>query len=796
MNNQKIAVMLAAMVAFLSAPSPGFAQQTFVLPSTSRPAVQVLSPETQSALESQATAELQSEQATVSVPVSKSVGDETFSPMERFFSQAPGLDGEPLRQFGYELFLGGIAGNGLTSEASVPSSYPLGPGDELVLNVPYSTQEIRSIVSREGTIFIPSFGTLSVSGMTIAQFQNAIRARSKGSQVTVRLAKLRTLTVYLAGRVKQPGSYTVGALSTITTLLQAAGGVAKNGSLRNVRLQRGGRTVATFDFYDFLLKGQAAGNVRLEAGDIVFVPSIGSQVGIAGNVRQPAIYELKPGATLMESLELAGGLLAQAYTQRVQLQRIGTTSGREVRTLDLNAPAVAKMKLQDGDLISVAGVLDRLENAVTLSGNVERPGLYEIKPGTRVSQVVGALTELKPESYFEYAQISREVGEDRHLEILPFNLRKALEKDAKNDLVLQPRDKITVYSQSEFRDLPEVEIYGAILRPGKFRLYPNMRLAELINMAGGLKPEADGSNAELTRTQVVDNVTRFARQTFSPVRALAKDDASNLLLAKDDVVLVKSAANYRKTWTLQVSGEVSNPGTYTVLEGETLSSLIERAGGYTRRAYLPGAVFTREAVKVLQRNQLSALADRIEQSIIAATAKDKVNEAALAAQKELVANLRKSQATGRVVVQLDDPAKMRETKNDLQLDNGDTLYIPPVNETVSVLGAVYSPNSLRFDSRMTVGDYLRRAGGATSQGDNDNIYVVRADGQVHSLKNYREGWWIFSRNLMASRLNPGDTIVVPERIDWSNPWVDAATIAQGFGQVLMSGAVLYNTLTK
>lgn len=793
MNDKKISLVLAALMAFLAFPTPTFAQQTFVLPSSSQPAVKLLTPEAQAARETKSQLETPSEEATPSLPVVKAPDEEPLSSMERFFSQAPGLEGKPLRQFGYELFQGGISGSALTSETSVPANYPLGPGDELVLNVPYSTQEIRAIVSREGTIFIPNFGTLSVAGMSLEQFQSSIRARAKGSQVTARLAKLRTLTVYLSGRVKQPGSYTVSALSTITTLLQAAGGVARNGSLRNVRLQRGGKTAATFDFYDFLLKGKASGNVRLEAGDIIFVPSIGPQVAIAGNVQQPAIYELRPGTTLSESLELAGGLLAQAYTQRVQLQRIAANSGREVRTVDLNVPAIAKLKLQDGDMVSVAGVLDRLENAVTLKGHVERPGLYEIKPGTRVSQVVGALTELKPESYFEYAQISREVGEDRHLEILPFNLRKALEKDGGSDLVLQPRDTITVYALSDFRNLPEVEIYGAILRPGKFRLYPNMRLAELINMAGGLKPEADGSSAELTRTEVVDNETRFSRQTFSPFRALAKDGASNLALARNDVVLIKSAANFRKTWTIEVSGEIANPGTYTVLEGETLSSLLQRAGGYTRRAYLPGAVFTREAVKILQRNQLSALADRIEQSIIVASAKDKANESALAAQKELVANLRKSQATGRVVVDLDDPAKMRENKNDLQLDDGDSLYIPPINETVSVLGAVYSPNSLRYDNRLSVGDYLRMAGGATMQGDRDNLYVVRADGQVHSLQNYREGWWIFSRNLMASRLNPGDTIVVPERIDWSNPWVDAAAIAQGFGQVLMSGAVLYNT---
>lgn len=759
--------------------------ETFVLPTANQPAVKTLAPVEEA---------VPSQEAAIP-PVPKPPVEEPLSPMEKFFAKAPGHSGGALRQFGYELFSTELAGDALSSTTAVPQTYPLGPGDDLVINVPFSTQEIRAIVSREGTIFIPNFGTLPVVGMTLSQFQASLRNRAKGSQLTVRLGKLRTITVYLAGRVKRPGSYTVNALSTITTLLQAAGGVSRNGTLRNIQLRRANQVTDAFDFYDFLLKGKSSGNLRLEAGDIVFVPSVGAQVALAGNVRQPAIYELKPGTTLTEALELSGGLLAQAYTQRVQLQRVVPNSGREVRTLDLSSPAAEKLKLQDGDLVAVSGGLERLENGVTLKGNVERPGLYEIKSGMRISQVIGPLTELKPESYFDYAQIEREVGSDRHLEIVPFDLGKALAGDSSNDLALKPRDTITVYALDEFRNLPEVQISGAVLRPGRYRLYSRMTLSELINQAGGLKPEADREFAELTRLQVVDNQTKTARFSFAPMRAMAKETKDNLELLKDDIVQIKTAANYHPTWTMELAGEVANPGTYTILEGETLSSVIERAGGYTKRAYLPGAIFTREAVRMLQQQQLATLADRLEQSLISAsTSNNKQSVESLAAQRELASKFRKTQATGRIVIQLDTPEVMRRQHGDLQLNAGDKLFIPPINETVSVLGAVYSPNSLMHDSGWTVGDYLRAAGGATKQGEPDNIYVVRADGQVHSLQNYREGWWIFSRNLLASRLNPGDTIVVPERIEWGNPWVDAATIAQGFAQILTSGVLLYNAV--
>ncbi|MBI6545311.1 MAG: SLBB domain-containing protein, partial [Cyanobacteria bacterium NC_groundwater_1444_Ag_S-0.65um_54_12] len=325
---------------------PGFAVDTFALPSVSQPAVRTLTLAPEGSV---------APQETPAKAAAQALPEEPLSAMEEFFSRAPGLEGPPLRQFGYEMFRGLLVGGNTVSDTSVPDDYPLGPGDELIFNVPLSTQEIRAVVSRDGTIFIPSFGTLSVTGQSLGKFQAAMRARARGAQVTVRLGKLRMVTAYLAGRVRRPGSYLVGALSTISTLLEAAGGVSKNGSLRHIELRRHERPVVIFDFYDFLLKGQNAGNVRIEAGDIIFVPTIGPQVAIAGNVRQPAIYEIKGGATLAESLRLSGGPLAQAYTQRILLQRIKANTGRELREIDVKDALLNQLRVQDGDLLIVDG---------------------------------------------------------------------------------------------------------------------------------------------------------------------------------------------------------------------------------------------------------------------------------------------------------------------------------------------------------------------------------------------------------------------------------------------------------
>ena len=798
-----IAAMLALAAQFAGM-GPVLAAETFVLPTTSQPAVQGMALSPEDATRSVAprapggagsVAGAEAAVETIAVPKPE---EEPLSAMENFFAKAPGLGGPPLRQFGYEMFLG-MMGSGVTADTTVPPDYPLGPGDEIVINVPMSTQEIRAIVGRDGTIFIPNFGTLSLAGQTLDGFQKNLRARAKGSGISVRLAKLRTLTVYLSGRVRRPGSYTVNALSTVPTLFQMAGGVAKNGTLRRIQLNRRGKVVTTFDFYDFLLGGKSAGNLRLESGDIVYVPTAGAQVGIAGTVRNPAIYELEGPTSIQQAMTLAGGLMPYALTRQALLQRVRPNVGREVRELDLDKHKTRATPLLDGDLLIFKGVLDRVENGVEIAGYVERPGLYEIREGTRISELIGSKVELKPETYLDAAQIRRETGPDRHIEVVAFNLGKALAGDKASDLALRPRDVITIYSLKEYDANPEVKIYGAVLRPGSFRVYPKMRVSTLIQMAGGLLPEADGTEGELSRTVIKDRKATVERSSFSPLNALGGDTAADVLAQRGDAILIKAASNYRQVRVVEVAGEVARPGSYGLVEGERMSSLIERAGGFTRRAYLAGSILTRESVQKLQQQQIADLADKLEQSLLVAqvrptgSGEDAAQKLqSLVLRQDLLDRLRKTNATGRVVVAVAEPERMHSSRNDIQLEAGDRLYVPPINETISVLGAVYAPNAFKHDPDMSVEDYLKLAGGATRQGDFDNLYVVRADGQVHSLQNYQEPFLlVFRRNLLGSRLNAGDTIIIPDKIDYRDPLVDVGRITSILAQSATTAGVLY-----
>lgn len=708
-----------------------------------------------------------------------------------------------LKQYGYELFSGAPSTFAPVDDMPATEDYPVGPGDEIIVSAvsPRRSGDYSLVVNRDGTIFYPGIGTIPVAGLTYDKMSAMLTQKIKGGaadmRLSIRMGKLRSIRVIIVGRVKKPGAYTISALSNLSNALIASGGPTKEGSLRNIQVKRGNSVATTFDFYEFLMRGNSSKDIRLQTGDVIMVPDSGPLVALAGNVKIPAIYELKGKTSLQEALALAGDVTPSADLKKIQIERFDSNLSRKIFDVDAsNTKQASGTFLQNGDLVKIFSINQNLVNGVFLQGNVMRPGWYEIKQGTRISQVIDSALVLKPESYLDYARIEREVGITRHIEIVPFDLGKALRKEPANDLVLHPRDKITIFSLGDFQNLPEVEIYGAVLRPGKYRLYPNMRLAELISAAGGMLPEADRGNGELTRTQVIDRYVKQSRQVISPVEALKGGEKENLLLANHDVVLIHKVPNYHKTWTVEIGGEVMRPGTYSILEGETLSQLLDRAGGFTPRAYPDAAVFTRESVKALQQVQLQTLADRIEQSLMTLQLKAKDNQtmaASIATQDELAKRLRKTEASGRIVVDLDTPNRMRQDGNDLILNHGDRLYVPPKNDTISVLGAVYTPNALRHSSHMTVEDYLKAAGGATQAGDMGNVYVVRADGQVHSITNYTEGWWIFRRNLMASKLNPGDTIIVPEKVEWNDFWGDFLKNSGAVAQILTSGALLWNT---
>ena len=654
-----------------------------------------------------------------------------------------------LKQIGYAFF-SKTEGYKPDPMAQVGPDYVLGPGDTLRIDVWGSIEgNYLATIDRNGEIVLPKIGAINLWGQSFKQSTDTIQKQigkyfSK-FELNVTLGALRSVHIYIVGEVQSPGAYQVGSLSTVLSALSEAGGPTKSGSLRNIQLRRNGQGVAVIDLYDFILNGDSSANVRLQSGDTLFVPVIGPIVAVAGDVRRPAIYELKGGETLSETLDLAGGLIPTAYLKKVQLERVQNHQLTTVLDLDISTAddksAALDMALQDHDRIKVAPIAVT-GGYVRLVGHVMRPGEYQLTSGMRLTDLILPFDNLLPEFFPDMVQVIRTSPPEYRPEILTVNLQKALTGDLTHNILLQEYDTVTLFSRRQMQDLPMVVISGAVLRPGKFRLYDNMTVKDLVALAGSVKQFAFLSEAELTRYNSVDRGTETERILLNLEKALQEDPGQNLLLQADDHLFVRSIPDSDEKSTVQINGEVLFPGTYAISKGEKLASLIKRAGGYTENAYLRGAFFTRESLKETQLMHTDRLIAEQEQEIYrtssaiatGALSEEDVaaSQAMLKSRQELLNKLKQAPVTGRMVIHLKEPDNLIGTPDNIDLFNGDVLTIPFNPKTVSVLGQVYTPISMAYDPGQTIGYYLGKVGGPRDTADTGEIYVVRADGSVFS----------------------------------------------------------------
>jgi len=630
----------------------------------------------------------------------------------------------------------------------------------------------------------------------------------------VLMGRLRTIRVYVVGEVVTPGSYTLSSLSTLYNALFAAGGPSKRGTLRNIQLMRNGKIIRSIDLYDFLLRGDKSQDERLQSGDTIFVPLIGPVVGIAGNVMRPAIYEIKNALTLRELFDLAGGVTSLGYLHRVQIERIVAHEKRIVEDFDLTGYAKQwdspglKVNLKDRDLLKVLPILPTTKHIVYLEGHVMRPGGYEFKEGMSLLDLIPSFDELLPEPYLEYADITRLVPPDFHPETIPFNLEELLKGDKSQNIELKEFDRITVYSRDTLREVPQVTISGEVQKPGKYRLLDNMKVKDLIYDAGNLKRSAYLPEAEITRLIKTEKGVQSEILTINLGEALGENPEHNLPLKEDDYVFVRKIPEWYTDKTVSVNGEVKFPGEYSFSKGEPLSSVLERAGGYTERAYLKGAVFTRESARKKQEERLQGYISQLEEDILRsqaqvaeATVSDaeaKSLEQSMLVKRELLRKTKEARATGRVVIVLEPLDTFRGSIYDLELEEGDTLFIPPVPGVVNVLGSVYNQTSIVYTKDKTVDFYLNKVGGPTPDAEGGEIYLVKADGSVISKTqkgtfgiawDEDENRWV-SGGFLASRVEPGDTILVPSKVTrfvWKRELMDWTTIIY---QIAVSAGVV------
>lgn len=496
-----------------------------------------------------------------------------------------------LKPFGYEFFKdASVRVVTDRQEVPVPSNYIVGPGDEIKIMLWGRVNAQHNLtVDRNGSISMPQIGPLYVAGMTFEQMSSYLIKQSNeivGGNIDITMGKLKTIPIFVLGDVQRPGAYTVGSFATMTDALLLAGGPSEIGSMRNIQLKRKDKVITNLDLYQVFLKGDKSSDKVLMAGDVVFVSVAGPLVGIAGNVKRPAIYELKSSFDLNYLIELSGGIVPAAYTQQIQIERIVGNEKQIVVDIDGKDLSHSKsVKLRDSDLVKIFSIVDADANVVHLKGHVKRPGKYEMKPGMKLKDVVKNVDELLPEAYFKYALIKRSYPPSKEPELIPFHLGNLLDGGKSGaDIELKPKDEIYIFSAMFFKDKPSFTIQGEIRKPDKYDLIANSRVKDALLAAGGVTKEAYLEKAQILR--VGKNGHFEPILYFNVTGALNDKPEDNILLREDDLITIRSLPEIFYKQAVSIGGAVFKPGKYDLAKGMTVRDLVFMAGNVLESAYL------------------------------------------------------------------------------------------------------------------------------------------------------------------------------------------------------------------
>lgn len=674
-----------------------------------------------------------------------------------------------LSQFGYEIFASSTYN---PSRLAVPDAdYILGPGDKLRIRVWGSglDAEFIGFIEKNGSINVPKIGIVPITGVRFGDAESVIRQEAEkyvqGINISVSLAELRSIEIYVVGEIRTPGLHMSPPFSTVLGGLINSGGVKKSGSLRNIQLYREGRLQATIDLYDLLLKGSRQDDVLLTDRDVIFVPRIGPTAAVIGAVAQPAIYELSSEHSISDLMELAGNQLPQTSGGRIYLRRFHDNRSFQVLDIDASAKDVqlGNITIQNGDLLELHFLGAIWPKDISLIGQVWKPDIFAFRPGIMLSQILTGPELLKPGAVTEYAMLYRYDPNTTQYSVQSMPLDKLFRGEF--DFALQPHDKITILARDDFNMQEPIRIEGAVWKPGEFPYYQDMKLADILGLAGGFRFGADASRIDISRQQIVGNDINTEH--------IVVDIAStqDFSVKPYDYIFVRQIKDATSFMQVEISGEVKYPGKYRIKHNERIADLIERAGGYTDNAYLYGAQYFSSDAQKVQQHSLDKLIDDLairaetvladQVQTVSDTAQVKAIEANRVALRNLITRLRGIPASGRVSIQLADLQTLRDSPFNLVLENGDRLNIPKQMEFVSVVGAVYNPNSFLYQSDFAVKDYLSMSGGPAKNADENYIYVLKANGEVASIA--QQG--MFFNRFEDLRLMPGDTLVVPEKLD-------------------------------
>lgn len=691
----------------------------------------------------------------------------------------------------------------------VPPDYVLGPGDTIRVQLFGNVNGIYEFeVTRDGILNLPELGPITVAGLPFSEFRRDLNKRVEqmliGTQASVTMGELRTIRVFILGDVNRPGSYVVSSLSTVSSALYFSGGISEIGTLRDIQLKREGRIVARLDLYDLLLRGDTSGDARLQPGDVIFVPPIGPTAGVGGAVRRPAVYELLGDSSVSDVIGLAGGLKPVAYPASSRIERIDRDNRRIVVSVDVESAEGKSMSMRDGDTLFVPEVLPKLERSVTLVGHVYRPGAYQLRPGMRLSDLLPSAEFLMSGADTGYILIRRE-SDQNFVEVTSANLAAAwANPGSPENVLLRPRDTVHVFSLAYSRQrviqplleelelqsrvgepYQEVSVSGSVKAPGIYPLETGMRVSDLLRAGGFLSEEAYTLRAELARYKIVDGEYRTSEVIDIELDAVLRgDDSADLLLAEHDNLRISSMPQWDTLWSVSLEGEVRFPGEYRIRRGETLRQVLSRAGGLTDAAFAEGAIFLRESLRDREQEQIDTLARRMEADLtqLSLETLETTGGEALETGQALLEQLRRTEAVGRLVIDLEQLAARADIAEqiDVELRDGDRLLVPKQAQEVTVIGETQQNTSHLFQPGITRDDYIEMSGGLTRRADKKLIYVVRASGAV--VTGSRSKW--FGRQASAE-IRPGDTIVVPLETDRIRP----LTFWTNVTQIIYQGAI-------
>lgn len=702
-----------------------------------------------------------------------------------------------VKAFGYDLFHLGADAFTPATNIPIPADYTLGPGDTLIIQLYGKESTTYNLaINRDGNIQFPEIGPLTLAGLNYARasekIAEVVSEQMIGIKSSVTMGQLRTIRIFVLGEVAVPGSYVVGSLSTMTNALFASGGVSDIGSLRKIQLKRAGKIITSLDLYDLLLKGDTSNDARLLPGDVIFVPPVGKTAAVSGAVKRPAIYELINKTSAGTLLTLAGGLSPTAHIPSSNIERIAKTGEKTLVEIDLSSSKGKQFQINDADVLHIASTLNHLNGVISITGHVKRTEKYAWKPKLHFSDIIKSTNDLLPFPDTNVALIQRESPKTKQVNVLIFSPKYAFEQPhSEHDPILHAKDIVHMFGYEDMRSeilasvvdrlkiqanfnqrQKTVHIQGSIRFPGTYPMTENMVAKDLVLLAGGFTESSLGRDAEITRYDLTANRERVALHIQTDLLT------ENPTLLEGDSLRIQQIPLWTEKENIDILGEVIHPGTYTILPGETLLDILERAGGLTAQAYPHGAIFSRADLRTLEAQRLDELRTEIESDLAASllessNTRKQVNDSQAA---KILNNIDTVRPLGRMVINL---PKIIQHPNELdfQLIDGDNINIPRYKPSITVVGEVQYPTSHFFDKSLSVKDYLERSGGLKRNADKSRVYVVKANGEVFQPRN--TGWF----GGRSKKLSPGDTVIVPldtKRVDKLTLWSSVTSIMSNF----------------